>query len=131
MGVIDVVAAVICRKESILVAQRRKGDLHGKWEFPGGKVEPGEEPREALEREIFEEFSVRIRTEEFVASAEFFIGETPARLHAYFAEYISGDFDPADHQEVRWVGADELLRMDLAPPDVPVAERLAEILAGE
>ncbi|MFP4561836.1 MAG: (deoxy)nucleoside triphosphate pyrophosphohydrolase [Spirochaetia bacterium] len=125
---IDVVAAVIQRNGAFLIAQRRGGSLHGKWEFPGGKVEPGENHHEALEREISEEFSVRIRAEGFVAASDFSIGGTPARLHAYFAEYISGDFNPADHQAVQWVLPAELVRIDFAPPDVPIAEQVAGVV---
>lgn len=124
---IDVVAAVIHRNGTLLVAQRRGGTLHGKWEFPGGKVEAGENHREALVREIFEEFAVRIRAGDFVAAVDFFIGGRPARLYAYFAEYLSGNFIPADHQAVRWVRPDELLRIDLAPPDIPIAGRVMQV----
>jgi mutator protein MutT len=128
---IDVVAAVICRKGTFLIALRRGGELPGKWEFPGGKVEPGENHREALEREIFEEFSARVRTEDFVASVDFYIHGQPARLHAYFVEYLSGRFIPAEHQAVRWVRPEELERMDLSSPDIPIAARIAKILGEE
>lgn len=128
---IDVVAAVIHRDGTLLVAQRRGGPLHGKWEFPGGKVEAGEGRREALEREILEEFSVRIRIGDFIAASDFLIGESPARLHAYFAEYLSGDFLPAEHQAVRWIRCGGLSRIDLAPADILIAERIAEILGRD
>jgi 8-oxo-dGTP diphosphatase len=125
---IDVVAAVIQRNGTLLIARRRGGALHGKWEFPGGKVEAGENHREALEREIFEEFSVRIRVKDYVGTADFNIDYNPARLHAYFAEYISGDFNPAEHQAVRWVSAEQLRGMDLAPADVPIADQVVELV---
>ena len=128
---IDVVAAVIHRNGTLLVAQRSGGALHGKWEFPGGKVESRETHKEALAREIFEEFSVHIRVDNYIGSSDFTLGETPARLHAYFAEHVSGNFEPSDHQAVEWVRPGELGRIELAPADIPLAERIVGLLETE
>ena len=121
---IKVVAALIEKDDKVLIARRSTGDLNvlGKWEFPGGKVEQDEDEFHVIEREIEEEFELKINANKFLINN---ICEYPTKivdLRLYDCEYISGDFKLHDHSEYRWVSKDELLSYDLAPADIPLAE---------
>jgi len=120
----DVVAAVIRRNGRVLIARRSEGKLSGKWEFPGGKVENGENPKAALKREIREEFGVSISIKEFLDQSLFQIEENPFRLLAYFAEMKEDEIFPTEHDRIEWVLPGELLKYDLAGPDIPIARKL-------
>lgn len=121
---ITVVAALIIQGDKILIAKRKTGDIHvfGKWEFPGGKVEKDEDEIHAIEREIEEEFELKIKAEKFLINN---ICEYPTKtvdLRLYKCTYISGDFHLHDHSEYAWVDKLELLEYDLAKADIPLAE---------
>ena len=121
---IKVVAALIEKDGKVLIAKRLTGDstVFGKWEFPGGKVELNEDELTAIQREIFEEFEIKIKAKEFLINN---VCEYPTRtidLRLYSCEYISGEFKLIDHSEISWVDKNELMDYDLAPADIPLAE---------
>ena len=121
---IKVVAALIEKDGNVLIAKRATGnpEVFGKWEFPGGKVEPNEPEEKAIEREIKEEFELNIKAKGFLVNNEF---EYPGRvidLRLYKCDYIGGKFKLHDHSEYKWVKPNELLKFDLAPADVKLAE---------
>lgn len=121
---IKVVAALIEKGGKVLIAKRLTGDTNvfGKWEFPGGKVELNEDEFDAIEREIFEEFELKIKAKEFLVNN---ICEYPNKtvdLRLYSCEYISGEFKLHDHSEIAWVDKKELLNYDLALADIPLAK---------
>ena len=123
---ITVVAALIKKDDKILIAKRATGDenVYGKWEFPGGKLEPGETEGQAIEREIKEEFDMTIKAKNFIINN---ICEYPTRtidLRLYECEYVSGDFKLHDHLEYAWIEIDKLLDYDLAKADIPLAKYL-------
>ena len=125
---IKVVAALIEKDNKVLIAKRSTGDpnVYGKWEFPGGKVELNEDEFQAIEREIFEEFELKIKAKEFIINN---VCEYPTKtvdLRLYSCEYISGEFKLHDHSEYRWVKKEELLTYDLAPADIPIARFVME-----
>lgn len=125
---ITVVAAFIKKDNKVLIAKRLTGDenVFGKWEFPGGKLEKGETEKEALKREIREEFELDIKVKEFIVNN---ICEYPKRtidLRLYECEYIDGEFKLHDHSEYSWVDIDKLLEYDLAKADIPLAKYLME-----
>lgn len=135
---IEVAAAVILRGGRVLVARRaRPAGLAGKWEFPGGKLEPGETGASALEREIVEELDLRVEvgrslgTSHRVPPGE---GEPDLRLTAYAACPVEIGSEPrlADgtHDDLRWVTAQELITLELAPLDVPLVEGAIAFLAA-
>lgn len=123
-----VVAALIKKDNNVLIARRSTGDENvlGKWEFPGGKVEPNETEEHAIEREIKEEFELDIKANKYITNN---VCEYPTKtvdLRLYECEYISGEFKLHDHSEYKWVNINELLNYDLAPADIPLAKYLKE-----
>lgn len=126
-----VTAAVIEREGRVLVARRRKGDrFGGLWEFPGGKLEPGEEPEEGLERELVEELGVRSRVGAFVCSVPFRSPVLNIELLVYRVELLSDDLRPQDHDETRWLAPGEMVESDFSEPDRPVVRLLAAETGG-
>lgn len=126
---IKVVAALIEKEDRILIAKRSTGDPNvlGKWEFPGGKVELNEDEMHAIEREILEEFELKIQAKEFITNN---VCEYPTKtvdLRLYSCDYVSGEFKLHDHSEIAWVSKNELLTYDLAPADIPLAKYVEEI----
>lgn len=122
---IQVTAAVLEKDGKILIAKRRKGDrLGGKWEFPGGKLHPGEEPEVCLRRELKEELDIDAEIGEFVCSCKFSYFVVPLELLVYKARYLSGTVKLVDHDDVRWVRPSELADYDFAKADVRVVKKL-------
>jgi 8-oxo-dGTP diphosphatase len=123
----QVTAAVIERDGKIFIARRRFGRaLGGKWEFPGGKIEPGETPEACLKRELKEEFDIESEIGDFLISGKFTYCFVPIELLAYKVRHLSGDFKVNDHEEVRWVHPSELKLYDFLPADRPVVNMLAK-----
>jgi len=122
-----VVGAAIVRGGRVLAARRSApAALAGGWEFPGGKVEPGESPAAALARECREELGVQIAVGELLGSADVAPGIV---LHVHVAELIAGEPQPLqDHDELRWLAADELDDVSWLPADRPVLAAVRERL---
>lgn len=121
----QVTAAVIERHGQYLIARRAPGQSHaGRWEFPGGKIEPGETAEECLERELAEEFGVRVRAERFLISTTHTYPGGAIELFAYKTTLLSGEFQLRVHDRVAWVSPSEILRYDLLPADIPIARML-------
>ncbi len=124
----QVTAAVIEKDGKILLAQRKRGDvLAGKWEFPGGKMEPGETPEQCLRRELLEEFGVDTKIGAFVCSSRFEYKHLPIELLVYRAAHLSGEFKLNEHERIAWVVPGDLAKYDLSSADIPVVNVL---LAG-
>ena len=126
---IKVVAALIEKDNKVLIAKRSTGDpnILGKWEFPGGKVEFDEDEIRAIERELLEEFELKIKAKEFLVNN---VCEYPTKtvdLRLYSCEYVSGEYKLHDHSEILWVSKEELLAYDLAPADILLAEYVKEM----
>ncbi len=122
----QVTAAVIEKDGKILLARRKQGDvLAGKWEFPGGKLEPGETPEQCLRRELMEELGVDTKIGAFICASKFEYKHLPIELLAYRVEHLSGEFKLSDHDRLAWVAPADLTGYDLSSADIPVAELLA------
>jgi 8-oxo-dGTP diphosphatase len=126
---ITVVAALIRKDNKFLIAKRATGDqsVLGKWEFPGGKVEFGEDEKNAIEREIKEEFDLDIKAKYFITNN---ICKYPSKvvdLRLYECEYIKGEFNLHDHTNYTFVSKDEILDYDLCAADIPLAKFIKEI----
>ena len=124
-----VVAAVIQDKETFLACRRAPHkSLAGKWEFPGGKVEPLETDEEALEREILEELGVEVTIEQFLIETTQNQGESTIEMFTYLSRLVAErPIQSSDHDQMKWLPLNELSQYDWAELDVPVIERLQEI----
>ena len=121
----QVTAAVIEKDGKILIAQRRKGStLGGRWEFPGGKIEPGETAEVCLKRELKEEFDIESEIGEFITASQFRYCLVPIELLAYRVKHFSGEFRVNEHEEIRWVTPSELKLYDFMLADKPIVEIL-------
>jgi len=121
----QVTAAVIQKDGKYLIAKRKPGgSLGNKWEFPGGKVEPGESPEEGLARELYEEFEIRVKVDAFICSCLFSNNTTEYELMAYHVEYLGGDFILHEHTEIQWIKDSEFGQYDFAVSDQAVVKHL-------
>ncbi len=115
------------RDGRVLICQRRAGDRHPlKWEFPGGKVEPGETPRAALERELREELAVAASIGPEIANYEFtYPGRAPVRLIFHRVSQWQGEPCNLAFTEIRWEAVERLPEYDFLEGDVELVRRLA------
>lgn len=117
---INVVGAVIERGGLILCAQRGyAGSLPGLWEFPGGKIEPGETPGMALEREILEELHCRVIVGDLITTTSHEYDFGVVNLTTFYCELVDGDPKLTEHEAVLWLEPANLHTLDWAPADVP------------
>ena len=125
--VIEVVAAVLVSEGRVLAARRtRPPDVRGGWEFPGGKVDPGETVGEALVREAHEELSCRVEVVRPLAGRS--TVKPGYALTAHLVRLVSGDPIPHEHDAARWLGPEELDQVDWLPADRPFLDELREVL---
>jgi len=122
-----VTAAIIVRAGNVFLTRRGpKERLAGYWEFPGGKVEDGEQLAECLERELLEELGLRTKAGDVLAESEFHYEHGAIRLIALDTQLISGELHLTVHDRAEWVPIGELTSYQLAPADIPLAEKLQE-----
>lgn len=128
---IEVVGAVIVDQVAgtVLCAQRGSGGLAGMWEFPGGKIEQGEAPREALEREIREELLCEVAVEDVVTTTDYAYDFGIVSLTTFMCRLVSGTPKLTEHAAVRWVTPDHLAELDWAPADVPAVLLVQKLLS--
>ncbi|NJN15149.1 MAG: (deoxy)nucleoside triphosphate pyrophosphohydrolase [Oscillochloris sp.] len=125
---IVVVAAVIRRDDgAVLLARRRPGGPDGgRWEFPGGKLEPGEQDEACLARELHEELGVTATIGALLAVGYGEYASFRIELRGYQARILAGEPQPHDHDELAWVQAADLRRYDLPAADIPLMRALEE-----
>jgi 8-oxo-dGTP diphosphatase len=129
MSLIEVGAAVILKKDKVLLTQRNLNKhMGGKWEFPGGKIENDETNEEGLAREIKEELGVLIKIEEKLCMTTHRYPEYLVRLHTYISTLVSTEFVISEHEGIAWVTKDEILSYDLVPADIKIAKKLIKYL---
>lgn len=121
MKTIEVVAAVILKDKQVLATQRGYGDLQGRWEFPGGKIEAGEDRTTALSREIQEELDVSIVVGEFLTTVEYDYPNFHLIMHAYQCE-LQGEFHLQEHSAACWLTKETLYDVDWLEADLPIVE---------
>lgn len=126
MKKIEVVAAVIVNEKNEIFCARRKneGPLALKWEFPGGKIEKGESLTEALVREIEEEFSTKIKVNDFIMTVKHQYDTFHITMHAFYATVINGDLVLNEHTDFKWLKNEELFSLDWAEADIPIVKAL-------
>lgn len=129
MKQIEVVAAIIHDAEGrIFATQRGYGDMKDGWEFPGGKMEKGETPEEALEREILEELDTRIQVERLVTTVEYDYPKFHLTMHCYWCSIESGQLTLKEHEAARWLTIEQINSVDWLPADKVVVD---ELMAAE
>lgn len=124
MKTIQVVAAIITHNHRIFATQRGYGEFKDGWEFPGGKMEPGETPGEALVREIREELDTEIEVGELVETVEYDYPKFHLTMYCFLCTIRSGNLVLKEHEAARWLTGDELDSVDWLPADVKVVEKL-------
>lgn len=125
---IRVVAAVIRDGSRIFATARGYGDFKGSWEFPGGKIEAGESPQEALKREIMEELESEIEVGELIETIEYDYPGFHLSMDCFWCSLISGNLVLKEASEARWLGAEDLDRVPWLPADIVLIEKLKSIL---
>ena len=132
MKMIRVVAAVICNdiqtKHKIYATARGYGDYKGQWEFPGGKIEPGETPQQALKREIKEELDTEIAVLDKIGTIEYDYPAFHLSMDCFWCEVLSGDLVLKEAEAVRWLTKDELGSVHWLPADQTILERIRATL---
>ncbi len=125
MRTVIVAAALTIEREKLLVTQRKKDSSHGLlWEFPGGKVEEGEDPRGALRRELKEELDVEVEVGRLFDAVFYFYPEFPILLLVYYCRVEKGSLKPIGCQDLRWVTLEELEALAMPPADGSIRKRL-------
>ena len=124
MKTVEVAAAISERDGKILATQRGYGTFKDGWEFPGGKLEPGELPIEALVREIREELDATIDVERPVCVIDYSYDDFCLHMHCFLCHLKDGSFTLLEHEASRWLGAHELFSVDWLPADIQVIEEI-------
>ena len=132
MKTIKVVAAIICndmeRKNRIFATARGYGDLKGGWEFPGGKVEPGETPQQALKREIMEELSTEIKVGELIDTIEYDYPTFHLSMDCFWAEVITGQLELKEAEAAKWLTKDQLESVAWLPADITLIDKIRQYM---
>ena len=132
MKTIKVVAAIICndmeRKNRIFATARGYGELKGGWEFPGGKVEPGETPQQALKREIMEELSTEIKVGELIDTIEYDYPTFHLSMDCFWAEVITGQLELKEAEAAKWLTKDQLESVDWLPADIILIDKIRQYM---
>ena len=122
MKQIEVVAAIIRKDDKIFATQRGYGEWKDWWEFPGGKMEVGETPEEALVREIHEELSTDISVNEFLCTVEYDYPQFHLTMHCYLCSLMTDSLHLNEHEAAKWLTKDELNNVKWLPADIKVVE---------
>jgi 8-oxo-dGTP diphosphatase len=125
MNTVIVTASLIIEQGKVLVTQRKKNSSHGLlWEFPGGKVKEGEDPREALRRELKEELDVEVEVGMIFDAVFYSYPEYPILLLVYRCRIEKGSLKPIGCRDLRWVTLEELEKLAMPPADEPIRKHL-------
>ena len=129
MKITQVVAALIWREDKILICRRPENKARALlWEFPGGKMEPGETPEAAIVREIEEELKVTIAPKTLVTTVECDYPKFHLTMHCFLSSIVKGEICLVEHEAAKWLSPDELDSVDWLPADVEVVEKLKTLL---
>ena len=130
MKMIEVVAAVIENSGKYFADQRGRGEWKDWWEFPGGKIEPGESPEEALKREIREELDTEISIDRFLMTIDYDYPAFHLRMHCYLCRLSGSGPKLLEAEDSRWLSPSDLLSVRWLPADAKLIESLSESKGG-
>lgn len=128
MKIINVVAAVIMKEGKVFATQRGYGEFKDGWEFPGGKVEAGESPEEALCREIREELEVEVNVGDLIDTIEYDYPAFHLSMKCYACTIAGGSPHLLEHEAARWLSADQLDSVAWLPADITLIPKIAGLL---
>ncbi len=128
MKKVRVVAAVIRDNNRIFATARGYGEFKGGWEFPGGKIEPGETPQEALKREIVEELATEINVGELIDTIEYDYPTFHLSMDCFWCEISSGELELKEHEAAKWLTKEQLYSVNWLPADITLIEKIKEIM---
>ena len=124
MKTIEVVAGVIRDGEKFFATQRGYGEFKDGWEFPGGKLEPGETLEEALVRELKEELAIDILVKDFICTVEYDYPKFHLTMHCFYCEIQRGTPQLLEHENAKWLSLAELNSVNFLPADVEVVKKI-------
>lgn len=124
MKTVHVVAAIIIHNGKIFCTQRGYGEFKDGWEFPGGKIEPGETPQEALVREIHEELDTEIEVDRLFDEVEYDYPDFHLSMKCYLCHVVSGKLTLLEHEAAKWLTPENLDSVDWLPADYRTIEKL-------
>ena len=133
MKIVKVVAAVIKAVDAngepiIFATQRGYGEFKGGWEFPGGKIEVGETPQEALKREIVEELDTEISVGESIETIEYDYPEFHLSMDCFWCEIVDGDLVLKEHEDAKWLTKEQLEDVEWLPADITLIEKIRRVM---
>lgn len=127
MKVIEVAAAIIIENGKIFATQRGYGEFKGGWEFPGGKIEQGETPKEACKREIKEELEVDIKVGELFDTVEYDYPNFHLKMYCYLCKISEGNIVLVEHEAAKWLTKENLDSVDWLEADLNLIEKLKQM----
>ena len=127
---IKVVAAIIKKEKQIFATQRGYGDYKDWWEFPGGKIEQGETPEEALVREIKEELDTTITVDRFLMTVEYDYPDFHLSMDCFFCSIESGNLTLLEHEAAKWLPVNNLRQVNWLPADMEIIEQIEKDLSA-
>lgn len=135
MKTVNVVAAIICdnyeKKTKIFATQRGYGDYKDGWEFPGGKIEEGETPEQALVREIREELGTEIKVHDLIDVIDYDYEKFQLHMNCYWATVVEGELKLLEHEASKWLSRNDLKSVDWLPADLALLPKLAADMVDE
>lgn len=121
---IEVVAGIIKDDDKIFATQRGYGDFKDGWEFPGGKMEPGETCEQALARELKEELAIDVNVDKFLCTVDYDYPTFHLTMHCFYCSVVGGELTLLEHEAAKWLKMTELHSVDWLPADVEVVSAL-------
>lgn len=129
MKTVNVVAAIIIKDKKIFATQRGYGEFKDGWEFPGGKVEKGETPENAIVREIKEELDTEIKVKEYFDTVEYDYPNFHLSMKCYICSVLSGKQELLEHEAAKWLDKDSLDLVAWLPADLGLVDKLKDYLS--